>query len=41
MIDLDVNIFKIKEGHGQKNPPLGCNFGPKLKPHVGRSAKKN
>ena len=23
-----------------KKPPLECNFGPKLKPHVGRSAKK-
>ena len=21
----------IKKGHGPKHPPLGCNFGPRLK----------
>ena len=26
---------------GPKYPSLGCNFGPKLKPHVDRSAKKH
>ena len=34
-------LFWIKKGHGPKNPPTGCNFCPKLKPHVGRSAKTN
>ena len=26
--------------HGPKNPPTGCNLGPKFPPHVGRSPKK-
>ena len=38
---LNIPRFKIKKDHGPKNLPLGCNFGPKLKPHVGRSALKN
>ena len=30
----------IIRNHGPKNPPLGCDLGPKFPPHVGRSAKK-
>ena len=32
-------LFQIKEGLGPKHSLLGYNFGPKLKPHVVRSAK--
>ena len=27
-------------GHGPKNPPPGCNLGPKFPPHVGKSVEK-
>ena len=33
-------LIKLKNGHGPKNLPPGCDFGPQLKPHVGRSANK-
>ena len=38
--DLDVNFLRLKKVMILKIHPPGCNFGPKLKPHVGRSAKK-
>ena len=34
-------IFYVIKNHGLKNPPPGCNLGPKFAPHVGRSPKKN
>ena len=34
-------FFNIIKNHGPKNPPQGCNLGPKFPPHVGRSPKTN
>ena len=39
-IDLNLNFLMIKN-YVPKNPPLGCDLGPKFPPHVGKSVEKN
>ena len=29
-MELDVNLLRLKEKHGPKNPLPGCNLGPKF-----------
>ena len=31
----------MMKNDGPKNPPMGCNLGPKFPPHVGKSVEKN